>query len=458
MYIKMEPVMKKYQRIYCILLIALACTASQTTQSKDIKTTQDRFIQQCKETLSEKIIFPKPEKSTCPFSVIFSGYVKYEALFDSRQIVGFREDQVLLYPARRQCDVCGRDINDKGHANMLAIESRLRAVIIGPDVLDAQSLGVLEGDFIGVSDATVNTFRLRNAFAHLDWQNISLLAGQYWHPLFVPECYPDTISFNSGIPIEQLAREPQIRFTPKVGRANLILAAISQLNFENDGPQGLNSKYARDAVIPNLHAQLQIPINSHVVGIGIDYKRLVPRLVTDKNYKVTESINSTSALAYIGLNWPTVTFNTKVVYAQNLTNADSISGYAVTCINPTTDERQYTNLQSVSFWIDTAYKKKVEPGLFAGYVKNIGAQKTIIQSIVNDQGETVSLIYAAGQEDVDYVLRISPRIRWFLKPVVFAAELEYTRASFGTVTNSGKVTCTYPVNNTRLQLAVFYCF
>lgn len=410
----------------------------------------DKFIQQAKAILSEKIILPYPEKTNCPFKVIFSGYVKYEALFDSRQIVSFRDDQLLLYPARRLCDACGRDINDKGHSNMLAIESRLRFAIIGPDVFNAKSLGLIEGDFLGPTDSTINGFRLRHAFANLHWENASFLAGQYWHPMFVPECYPDTLSFNGGNPIEVFSREPQIRITPKIGNANLILAALSQVHFVSDGPQGPSSIYARNAVIPNLHAQLQLHSNDHVFGFGFDYKRLVPRIVTDNNYKVTEYINSTGIIAYAGLNWPDFTFNTKIIYGGNLANFTSLGGYAVTCTNVITEERHYTNLNTVALWIDTALKKTVEPGIFAGFIKNLGASKTIITD--------PNLIYAFGQEDIDYVLRVSPRVRWFVKPIVFAGELEYTRASFGTATNRGKVINTYPTNNVRLQLAVFYVF
>ena len=135
-----------------------------------------------------------------------------------------------------------------------------------------------------------------------------------------------------------------------------------------------------------------------------------------------------------------------------------LSGYAVHSIDPYTDQRTYTNTQCLNLWLDTAYKGEIEPGLFIGITKNIGASSTIIQSITDESGATENLVYTGGQNNVGLVYRLQPRIRWFLKPFIFGAEAELTGATYGTLTNTARVINTQLVNNFRILLAAFYVF
>ena len=82
-------------------------------------------------------------------------------------------------------------------------KARLTGKITGPDVVKAKTSALLEADFFGnenLNFADVNGFRLRHAIIKLNWQTTELMVGQYWHPLFVPECFPDVVSFNTGAP------------------------------------------------------------------------------------------------------------------------------------------------------------------------------------------------------------------------------------------------------------------
>jgi len=403
------------------------------------------------------------------FPITFSGYIKQEAFYDTRQVNGLGNDQFLFFPNKKLLDPVGRDINAKGQGNMVAIETRLRATIDGPKINGANSFGVIELDFFGFNEAgfrdidrfeILNLFRMRYAFAQLDWEKYTLIVGQAWHPMYIPTCFPETISFNTGDPMEPFSRNPQFRFTYHNKRINIIAAALSQIRFFNDGPDGFSSKYIRNAVVPNLHGQIQIKIGNHLIGTGLDYKRLVPRIETNKGFKVRESINSIAAIWYACLDWPSFYFRTKITFAENSTNFAMLGGYAVHTIDSVTDERTYTNLRTFAIWLDTAVRKikKIEPGIFIGFTKNLGASKTIEPNITDDTDNvTEKRVFGIGT-DVGSVFRISPRLRWYIKKITAAAELEYTRTTYGTLNNKGKVINTDSVGNVRFLFAVFYYF
>jgi len=153
------------------------------------------------------------EKSENSFGIKLKGYVKTDIIYDSRQTVAVREGHLLLYPAGENLDQNGKDINDVANFNMLAVQTRLMGVISAPDIFGAKTTGIIEAAFFGHSDADVNGFRLRHAFLKLAWENSSLLVGQYWHPMFVTEVFPGTISFNTGMPFQPFSRNPQIKYT-----------------------------------------------------------------------------------------------------------------------------------------------------------------------------------------------------------------------------------------------------
>lgn len=393
------------------------------------------------------------------FTVLFSGYIKPEFFWDSRQVIGGRDDQTLIFPEPKTWDRCCRDINAAPAYNMLAIESRVRSEILGPKVLEAKGKGLIEADFYGISKTTLNIVRMRHAYLSLEWQNFILLLGQYWHPLFTPECAPDTLACNSGAPIDPLKRAPQMRFTKLIKPFEIEFTALSEINFESDGPHGPDSIYLRNAVIPNMNIRAQAYAGDHVFGASIDFKRLVPRLVSDRNVKVEESINSVSAIIYAAFNWETFALRTKLTLGQNGADHGLIGGYAVHSIQPESDKRTYTNLRSISLWVDfNRVHKKLSPGCFIGYTKNIGAPSTVIPYLKDNNNVFTQLTYGYDSERFDYIFRISPRLRWFLKPVVFGLELEYTRGAYGQVNTRGCVSNPVPTDNTRVLMAAYYFF
>lgn len=375
-------------------------------------------------------------------SVKLSGFLKTDFIFDSRQTVNIREGHFLLYPANESFDVEGNDINAKANFNVLSIQSRLNAKISGPEALGAKTSGVVEGEFFGTSDADANGFRLRHAYITLAWDKTTLLVGQTWHPMFVPEVFPQTVSFNTGAPFQPFSRNPQIRLTQSFSNVNLMVALSSQRDFTSPGPNGFSSIYLRNTVLPMAHVQLQYKSESFVAGSGLDYKSLTPRIETTKKYKTDATISTYSFLGYLKVKSGSFSFMAEGVYGGNNTDLMMLGGYAVKSVNATNGIEEYTSLKASSFWLDLNYGTDVQPGIFVGYTKNLGSS------------DEVKTIYSRVS-NIDNILRISPRLVFNYGSFRIAAETEITTAAYGTVDNFGKVNNTKSITNIRGLLAMF---
>jgi len=385
-------------------------------------------------------------QSTEPdFGIKFSGYVKTDVMFDSRQTVSAREGHFLLYPAAESLDPNGDDINAKANLNMLAIQTRLKGTITGPDAFGAKMGGLFEAAFFGHSNSDVNGFRLRHAFLTMKWENNTLLIGQYWHPMFVPDCFPGTVSFNTGGPFQPFSRNPQIRLTHTAGNLNVFVAAISQRDFTSTGPGGGSSAYLRNSVIPNMHLQVQVKNEKTIFGVGADWKALTPRLSTPLGYKTTETVTGLSLIGYARVNLPSLTWKVEGVYGQNLTDHLMLGGYGVETIDENTGMETYCPTDIYSVWTDVSGGKKIGLGCFAGLTKNLGASKILLET------------WGRGL-NIDTMYRIAPRIIWNSGKTRFAVECEYTATSYGTADNKGKVLNAEFVNNLRLLVGAYYFF
>lgn len=390
------------------------------------------------------------------FGISFKGFVKLDAFFDSRQVVAAREGHLLLYPAEKIEDENGDDINASPSYNMLAIQTRLSGTITAPDAFGAKSSGYIEGEFFGHSDTDVNGFRLRHAFVKLDWTKTSLMFGQYWHPMFVTQSFPGVISFNTGMPMEAFSRNPQVRLTQKLGESlSLIVAAISQRDFFNSGPSGGTSKYLRDAVIPNLHAQIQATANKNLFGAGIDYKMLKPSLTNAAGLKSSEKVSSMAGLAYAKVNLSNVVWKLQGVYGQNMTDHIMLGGYLRNGISPSdSTEYDYIPTSNYAFWTELEGGTKTQLGLFLGYTENLGAADPIRANAV---------VYSRGF-NIKSVMRAAPRVVWNQGKTRLALELEYTSAAYADTSKEnafdekGKIQETYSVSNIRFLFAAYVFF
>jgi hypothetical protein len=399
--------------------------------------------------LSFRISFAQNEQTS--FGISFSGFVKTDAFFDSRQTIGLREGHFLLYPANEFWDKDKNDINAKANFNILSIQTRLIGKITGPDAIGAKTSGLIEGEFFGTSDGDANGFRLRHAFVKLDWTSTSLLVGQTWHPMFVAEVFPGVVSFNTGVPFQPFSRNPQIKLSHSLGNLKIILAAVSQRDFTSNGPSGLSSSYLRNSIIPNMHLQFQYKAGEHLFGAGIDYKKLTPRLVTTKNIKTDAAVSGISAIGYFKLSLNPLTIKAEGVLGDNIADLMQLGGYAIKSLDTTKGIEEYTTLKSLSVWGDISYGKDIEFGLFAGYSKNLGSKDNLLGTTYYTR---------IGNGNIDNLVRVSPRIQLNFAKLRLAAEFEYTSAAYGTINNNnkGKVENTKTISNSRLLFAALYFF
>ena len=395
------------------------------------------------------------------FGIKFSGFVKTDIFWDSRQTVDIREGHFLLYPKPELLDPEGNDINAKASFNFLNIQTRLHGDIKGPDALGAKTSGVIEGEFFGMADSDINGFRLRHAYVKLNWESTELLVGQFWHPMFITSSYPEVVSFNTGVPFLVFSRNPQIRITQDIQHFRIILAALSQIDFKSNGPDpnppyyAASSRYLRNSAVPSMNINLEYSIKNadkgseFLIGVAGNFKRLIPELKTPTGYKTTEGINSISGMAYVNITCEKMAVKLAGLYGQNMYDYTMIGGYAKIPGNDTiTAYSTYSNINTMSVWAEVMTRgKKMQGGLFLGYSKNLGAQENIY-----------SKPYYSRGSDIDYVYRISPRFIYNVAKFRIAPEIEYTVAGYGITQSDLTVKDANAVGNLRFLVGVYYFF
>ncbi len=403
------------------------------------------------------------------FGIKFSGFVKNDIFYDSRQTADARDGHFLLYPKNEELDFNGEDINDASKFNILSIQTRLKGAITGPDALGAKTSGLIEGAFFGNIGSDINGFRLRHAFVKLSWEKSELLVGQFWHPMFVTSCFPGTVSFNTGTPFQPFARNPQIRFTKKFGKVKAVATLAEQVDFKDGGPIGGSTSYIINAGMPEANFHIEYQCDHVLFGAGVNYKTLVPRQSITNTYagefelspivyKTDETVTGTSFFSYLKIKSDPVTVKLYGVLGEMMYGMTNIGGYAeheyiVESFehNDNTLQRTtnitYTPTGTMSTWIDLHTNgKEWQFGLFGGYTQNQGADETI-----------GGLNYSRGS-NIDYAYRVSPRVVYNSGKFRVAPEIEYTVAAYGTPDEKGVVQDSQEVANFRFLIGVFYFF
>ena len=399
------------------------------------------------------------EKEESKFGVKFSGFVKNDFFWDTRQTVAAREGHFLLWPTPVNLDENGEDINKQASFNFLAIQSRLTAKLTGPDALGAKTSGLIEGDFFAQASDNINLLRLRHAFVKLNWEHTEVMAGQYWNPLFVTSCFPGTVSFNTGTPLQSFARNPQLRVTYKTNGFSLLAAALGQRDYSSVGPAGASSSYLRNSAVPEMQVQVHYGTSNEdgmniVAGAGAAYKTIVPRLSSSPadgvTYKVDEKVGGFTAMAFSKLTTTPITAKLQVRYGENIADLLGISGYAATeVLDVTTGELAYAPLKSMTFWAEVHSNGNPQVGIFGGLTSNNGINETILTTVpVYGRGTTIRRLY-----------RIAPRIIYNVGKLRLAAEVEYTSAAYGDNYDEFFIPADVTIaTNLRVLTAVYYFF
>ena len=416
------------------------------------------------------------EKKDPVFGISFSAYVKTDVIFDSRQTVNLREGHLLYYPENQKLDAEGKDINAKSNFNILAIQSRLSGKITGPDALGAKTSGVMEGEFFGNINSTINSFRLRQAYLKLNWKTTELLAGQYWHPMFVASCFPEVVAVNTGLPFLVFTRNPQIRLTQDIGKFKILATALTQIDFTSTGPDGTSPKYLRNSSLPEMNLQLQYSVKSDekgkefLVGGSADYLLLTPSLTSEvvlkkaydtvvenivihhdaekATYKTSSKTGSFSANFFTKIKQPKFTIKLGGVYTENGYSFSMLGGYVVKEMSDSAKGTlKYANVRTLSGWTDIMVGgSKWQFAVFGGYSKNIGAGTNVIGP------------YYSRGSDIAYLYRISPRIVLNANKFRLSGEFDYTVAAYGKTMPDATVSNPKEIGNFRVLVGLFYFF
>lgn len=385
---------------------------------------------------------------TKDFSFKFYGRLRGDLFYNSRANNESVDGLFYMYPKDHNYDADGNDLNATPQGSMYLIYTRLGLNINAPRLGKAVTTANVELDFRG-SGSTLGVVRLRQAYVNLDWGKSKLLIGQTWHPLF-GEVTPSILNLSSGAPFQPFNRSPLIRYRYDRLGWQLTAAAIWQLQYNSEGPDGKSHNYIKNGNIPEIFAGVDYRKGGLIAGIGAEFMSLKPRLrsTVDGNvFKVNERVNSVSVEGHVKYAAPMWTASAKSVLANNLTQASMLGGYAVTDVDSRTGEKKYTPFRHSMTWVNFVYGKKWQPGVFFGFLKNLGTGK----AVTGEQygvGLDVNQLFSTNWQ-------ISYNQSWWKAGVEFST----SSAWFGSLDKSnGKIIDTHSVTNYRILAAFMLMF
>jgi len=278
--------------------------------------------------------------------------------------------------------------------------------------------------------------------------------GKSWHPMFVTSCYPDVLHWGGGLPFNVLGRAPQFRYTRKLGdRGYAFIAALSEMDFKSNGPDGADVKYVQQASIPEFSAQVKYDFaKGFTLGATAGYKFLKPMVVNSAGLKTDEMLSSYQMNAWMTVKTDKLVWNLQTIYGQNMYNFVMIGGYGVKGVKANGDY-EYTNVKTSSIWSDLHTRTgNVRYGLFAGYTKNLGADDNLAMN-----GSSFVGLYSRGS-NIDYIYQFGPRVEFHSGSFMIGTQALYTAAAYGTTQINGKVADSKEVGSTRVSVHFKYSF
>ncbi len=387
-------------------------------------------------------------KGVGDFDLHFYGILRSDLYYNSRSNVETVDGLFYMYPKDHNYDPLGQDLNATSHGSFYSIFTRLGVDIKGPNLGTAATSAKVEIDFRGAG-SNYSVPRIRHAYFNLDWGRWALLVGQMWHPLF-GEVSPSVLNLSTGAPFQPFNRSPQVKGRFTAGSWLLTASSIWQAQYTSVGPGGKSNNYQKYGNIPELFIGADYRRGRLTAGIGAEMLSLRPRTeatVDNVTYKVNERVTSLSAEAHIKYQGPSLTASAKTTLANNLTHTSMLGGFGVIDTDPTTHQCRYTPFRHSMTWVNLIYGKRWQPGLFAGYLKNLGTSHPIT-------GPT----YGEGL-DIDQMLGVSAQITFNPAHWRFGVEVSTSTAWYGTPQASdGRVADTHAVTNLRVAATAQFIF
>ena len=393
------------------------------------------------------------------------GHVRTDIFYNSRANTESVDGLFYSFPKDEVLDANGNDINGSPSSNMYAVYSRMGFDFAGPMIGKAKTSAKIEFDFRGNGNDNLSALRLRHAYFNFDWGKDKLLVGQTSHPFF-GDVSPQILNLNTGSPFQPFGRAPQIRYRHNNGALQLQAAAVWQSQFKSHGPSATdgtgnsrNQYPHKNSNIPELALGIDYKANGWIAGVGVDMLSIVPRVTSfNENkkpwYKVNERLTTVSYEAHLKYQKDKLFFAAKSVLGSNFTHTSMLGGYGIKAEDAKTGEREYTPFRNSSNWINIVYGKKWKPGIFVGYIKNLGTADDMKEANKYAEGTN---IYGTGT-NIDQLWTGTFELTYNVPHWKVGAEYNYTSAWYGKTQKDGKVTDTHAVGNNRLVLSATYSF
>ncbi len=360
-----------------------------------------------------------------PITTKFYGYIASEFIYDTYRSVDSRDGELYFFPKEPRLDINGVDINKRSKFNLIALQSRFGFRITGPDVFGAKASGNLEMDFFATQQSYVRLLRMRLANILLKWEKTEMLTGLAFHPAFVLDCSPSTISFAAAAPFHPLNRSAQLRLTQNVNKDFSASVAFLVHGYHiSSGPTDAQ----RNSGLPETVVQLRYGNSGNIlVGVTGGYKFLSPRDITAGNVATTKTVGAYNLQAFSRFKATPVTIKLEAMVGENMTHFVMPGGYGAkgehSIQNPFdwSSDYDYANLRTMTLWADLHSDNKVlQWGLFAGYLEMLGSKDPYLR--IPD---------LQFYDNIHSVFRISPRLTYFNNNFSLGFEYAYYSAVYG---------------------------
>ena len=364
------------------------------------------------------------------------GFIRNYYAVDTRRMVALTEDFFTYVPYDKD-NANGDDMNSYVNSRFAALTSRLWIQAKGYEVEGWKVGGRIEADFYnGLGNDKVTgtaNLRLRQAFFTLEKDAWAFKFGQAWHPMAAD--MPDIFSLNTGAPFGPFSRTPQFSGEYKFSDAlSLSAAAIWQMQYCSNGPDGKSASYIKYGNVPELYFGLNLKSGGLLLRGGLDMLSIKPRVFgTDadgKDVKVKDRITTLIPFFYLQDAKDLFSVKFKTVFAEAGDHVNLNGGYGVSKLNAD-GSMEYTPTRNSSSWISLNYGKKVQGILFAGYVKNFGTKKALL--------DPNSFWFSGNSfKNMNQMARVTPTVIYNFGKVAFGLEYEGTAVQYGKEINLDK--------------------
>lgn len=211
-------------------------------------------------------------------------------------------------------------------------------------------------------------------------------------------------------------------------------------------------KLQQQAAVPAAHLHAQLRPGSSVLGAGAYVKWIRPT-------PTSERFRAGAFQAYGKLFVPGFVLRAKATWGNDLADHSMLGGFVTTGSGPDA-EFQPTNV--LATWIDVeTIGQRFSFGLFGGYTTQLGVGEEVMPTSFNARALNARAL-GPSAPSIDYLWRVSPRVKLNEGPLRFALEVEATSALYTSTLDDElapqSTDSDDPIINVRSNFTVTYFF